>query len=112
MAAPAATSAALAAMSSYGALSAGRAGGAARQSPAQKAQTTGEEFEAVFLNSMFNQMFAGLSGDGPFGGAGAAGTWRSFLTEEYAKSFAKGGGIGIGAEVSRSLLAMQEAANR
>ena len=111
MAAPAATSSALAAMSTYGALSAAR-GGAARTSPTQKAQAMGEEFEAVFLNSMFNQMFAGLSGDGPFGGAGAAGTWRSFLTEEYAKSFAKAGGIGIGAEISRSLLAIQEAANR
>ena len=44
---------------------------------------------------MFNQMFTGIDGDGPFGGGGGAGVWRSFLTEEYSKSFAKTGGIGI-----------------
>ena len=40
------------------------------------------------------QMFTGI-GEGPFGGGGGAGVWRSFLTDEYAKTFAKSGGIGI-----------------
>ena len=35
--------------------------------------------------------------------------WRSFLTDEYSKSFAKAGGIGIADHVYRSLLAQQEA---
>jgi flagellar protein FlgJ len=108
-AAAAPSSSALAAMSRYGALSAGRATPA---TAAQKAKATAEEFEAVFLSSMFNQMFAGLTGDGPFGGKGAAGTWRSFLADEYARSFAKAGGVGIGAQVYRSLLSVQEAASR
>ena len=51
-----------------------------------KARATAQDFEAVFLNSMFQHMFAGLDGEGPFGGSGAAGVWRSFLSEEYAKS--------------------------
>jgi peptidoglycan hydrolase FlgJ len=72
-----------------------------------KAKSTGEDFEAVFLNSMFQQMFAGV-GEGPFSGGHGAQVWRSFLTDEYAKSFVKAGGIGIAAQVQRELLAQQE----
>ena len=32
---------------------------------------------------MFQQMFTGLQGEGPLGGNGATGVWRSFLTDEY-----------------------------
>ena len=57
---------------------------------------------------MFQQMFTGIDGEGPFGGGGATGVWRSFLTDEYAKSFAKAGGIGIADQVYRTLIAQQE----
>jgi Rod binding domain-containing protein len=73
-----------------------------------KARASAIDFEAVFLNNMFSQMFAGIDGDGPFGGGGKAGVWRSFLTDEYAKSFAKAGGIGIADHVYRTLLAQQD----
>ncbi len=73
-----------------------------------KARASAQDFEAVFLNSMFQQMFTGLQGDGPFGGSGATGVWRSFLTDEYSKSFVKAGGIGIADQVYRSLIAQQE----
>ena len=78
-------------------------------SPQQRARATAQEFEAVFLNTMFQQMFTGVDGDGPFGGGTGSGVWRSFLTDEYAKSFARAGGVGIGAEVYRALMAQQEA---
>jgi peptidoglycan hydrolase FlgJ len=74
-----------------------------------KARATAQEFEAVFLNTMFQQMFTNIEGEGPFGGKGGAGVWRSFLTDEYARSFAKAGGIGLADGVYRSLLAQQEA---
>jgi Rod binding domain-containing protein len=74
-----------------------------------KARASAEDFESVFLNSMFNQMLTSVGGDGPFGGGGSAGVWRSFLSEEYSKSFAKAGGIGIADHVYRSLIAQQEA---
>ena len=74
-----------------------------------KAKAASQDFEAVFLNSMFQQMFTGVNGDGPFGGNGATGVWRSFLTDQYAKSFAKAGGVGLAHQVYRSLLAHQEA---
>jgi flagellar protein FlgJ len=74
-----------------------------------RAHAAAVNFEAQFLNSMFGQMLAGVQGDGPFGGKGAVGVWRSFLSEQYAKSFAKAGGIGIADKVYHTLLAQQEA---
>jgi flagellar protein FlgJ len=74
---------------------------------AAKAKAAGEDFEAVFLNSMFQQMFTGV-GQGPFSGGPSANIWRSFLTDEYSKSFVKAGGIGIAPQITRELLAQQE----
>jgi len=74
-----------------------------------KAWATAQDFESVFLNSMLQHMFTGMEGEGPLGGKGAAGVWRSFLTQEYAKTFAKAGGIGLADHVYRSLIAQQEA---
>ena len=74
-----------------------------------KARAAAEDFEAVFLNSMFSQMFTNDDGEGPFGGSQATGVWRSFLTQEYAKSAAAAGGIGLAKHVYSSLLAQQEA---
>ena len=75
---------------------------------AAKARGAAQDFEAVFLNSMFTQMFSGV-GEGPFSGGQAAKTWQGFLTDEYAKNFAKAGGVGIGDTVYRELIAQQEA---
>jgi peptidoglycan hydrolase FlgJ len=72
-----------------------------------KAKATAQNFEAMFLNTMFQQMFTGIDGDGPFGGSGALKVWRSFLTDQYAKSFAKAGGIGIATDVYQELLRQQ-----
>jgi flagellar protein FlgJ len=74
-----------------------------------KAHAAAVNFEAQFLSSMFSQMYKGIEGDGPFGGGQAVGVWRSFLSEQYAKSFAKAGGIGIADKVYHTLLAHQEA---
>ena len=72
-----------------------------------KAQSTATDFEAMFLNSMFAQMTAGLKGEGPFGDTPGTGVWRSMLTEQYSKSFAKAGGVGISSEVYRTLILQQ-----
>jgi flagellar protein FlgJ len=72
-----------------------------------KAKASSEQFEAVFLNSMFLQMFTGIDGDGPFGGNGSLKIWRSFMTDQYAKTFAKAGGIGIASHVYDELLKHQ-----
>ncbi|OJU24776.1 MAG: chemotaxis protein chel [Nitrobacter sp. 62-13] len=73
----------------------------------QKATTTSQDFEAMFLNSMFSQMTSGLKGEGPFGDTPGTGVWRSMLTEQYSKSFAKAGGVGVSDAVFRALIMQQ-----
>jgi peptidoglycan hydrolase FlgJ len=73
----------------------------------KKAKASAQDFEAVFLNSMFSQMTAGIKGEGPFGDTPGTGVWRSMLTEQYSKSFAKAGGIGISNDVFRTLILQQ-----
>jgi len=75
-----------------------------------KAKGAAQDFEAVFLNSMFSQMTSGIKGEGPFGDTTGTGVWRSMLTEQYSKSFAKAGGVGISNDVYRTLILQQ--ANR
>lgn len=75
----------------------------------KKAKTQAQDFEAVFLNSMFSQMTSGLKGDGPFGSTPGTGVWRSMLTDQYSKSFAQAGGVGISSDVFRTLILQQAA---
>ncbi|HEX3938760.1 MAG TPA: rod-binding protein [Xanthobacteraceae bacterium] len=72
-----------------------------------KAKQAAQNFEANFLGNMFQEMFTGIDGDGPFGGSGALKIWRSFMTDQMAKSFAKAGGIGIAPMVYSALLKEQ-----
>ena len=72
-----------------------------------KAKVTAQDFEAMFLNSMFSQMTNGLNGEGPFGNTTGTGVWRSMLTEQYSRQFAKAGGVGISNEVYRTLILQQ-----
>ena len=73
----------------------------------KKIRGQAQDFEAMFLNSMFSQMTSGIKGDGPFGDTPGTGVWRSMLTEEYSKSFAKAGGVGISNDVFRTLILQQ-----
>ncbi|MDO8980173.1 MAG: flagellar assembly peptidoglycan hydrolase FlgJ [Afipia sp.] len=75
-----------------------------------KAKGQAQDFEAVFLNSMFTQMMSGIKGDGPYGNTPGTGIWRSMMTEQYSKSFAQSGGVGISSDVYRTLILQQ--ANR
>jgi flagellar protein FlgJ len=95
------------ALLSANAKSVAHAKAAANGKLADKAKGAAQDFEAVFLNTMFQQMFSSI-GKGPFGGGPGAEVWRSLLTDEYAKSFAKGGGIGIADHVQRALMLQQE----
>ncbi len=72
-----------------------------------KAKATATDFEAMFLNSMFSEMTAGLKGEGPFGDTQGTGVWRSMLTEQYSRLFARAGGVGVASEVYRTLIVQQ-----
>ena len=73
----------------------------------KKTRAKAQEFEAMFLNSMFSQMTSSIKGEGPFGDTPGTGVWRSMLTEQYSKSFARAGGVGISNEVYRTLILQQ-----
>ena len=73
----------------------------------KKLRGQAQDFEAMFLNSMFSQMTSGIKGEGPFGDTVGTGVWRSMLTDEYSKSFAKAGGVGISTDVFRTLILQQ-----
>ena len=72
----------------------------------------GHDFEAMFLSQMLSHMFSGIKADGAFGGGHAEETYRTLLIDEYGKSIAKSGGIGIADQIVRSvLLQFQEASS-
>ncbi len=79
-------------------------------SPEQIRKTAGE-FETMFLEQMFNHMFATIPVNKTFGGGAGEETMRSFLTGAYAKQVTNSGGIGLSAAIARDMLKMQEAAN-
>ena len=66
------------------------------------------EFEAVFLNTMLESMFTGLEEGGAWGNGTGSEAWRGMLVEEYSKTIAQSGGIGVADAVKRELIALQE----
>jgi len=73
-----------------------------------KMRDAAQEFEAVFISQMMKPMFEGLSTEAPFGGGQAEEMYRSLMIDEYGKTIAKSGGIGIADQVMREMLQMQE----
>ncbi len=74
----------------------------------RKIKETAVEFEAQFLSQMLSPMFEGLNAEEPFGGGHAEKMWQSMLVEQYGKSIAKSGGIGLAENIERQLLRAQE----
>ena len=74
----------------------------------EQARAVAEQFEGVFLNQMLSSMFEGLGENGAFGGSYAEDTYRGLLTETYADTITKSGGIGIADSIMRELLSLQE----
>src|SRR5215470_1243987 len=75
----------------------------------KEADRVSREFEAMFLSSMLQPVFAGLkSGKGPFGGGHAEDTFQAMLVDEYGKQMAKAGGVGIAKMVRDQILQLQE----
>jgi hypothetical protein len=73
------------------------------------AKKAGEDFESFFLSQTFEQMYSGVDADPLFGGGNGENIFRSMLIQEYSKVAAKSGTTGIGAEVTREILRLQEA---
>lgn len=74
----------------------------------EKMRETAQDFEAVFLSQMLKPMFQNLTAEAPFGGGAAEEMWQSLMVDEYGKSIAKSGGIGIADAVMSEMLKLQE----
>lgn len=73
-----------------------------------EARQAAEEFEALFVQQMVEQMWAGIETDGEFGGGNGEKIFRSLLHEEYSSKIVATGGLGIADNVYREILKMQE----
>jgi peptidoglycan hydrolase FlgJ len=101
-------------LSAVSAAPASRAADGIQASPASSARAAGKEFEAMFVTRMMESMFDGVKTGGLFGGGEAEKQWRGFLMQEYGKSIAEQGSLGIGrmveADVARLYAAQAEGA--
>lgn len=79
---------------------------------AKTPEAAGENFESFFVTHLLDQMFTGLGVDGLFGGGHAEKVYRGLLTQEYGKSIAKQGGIGVGKMITAELIRIQEDADQ
>ncbi|MFC3069623.1 rod-binding protein [Phenylobacterium soli] len=80
---------------------------AAEMAKRSQIKQTAQDFESSFLSVMMQQMFAGLSTDGPFGGGPGEEMFRSVLTDAMAKQVTRTGGVGVAASVEREMLKLQ-----
>lgn len=73
---------------------------------------TAQQFEAMALGELLQPMFETVKPqDGLFGGGAGEETFRPMLTQEFAKSVAKAGGLGLAGPVYRQMLHIQEGKN-
>jgi Rod binding domain-containing protein len=75
---------------------------------AAKAKKTADEFETVFLENFTNSIMNSSETEGPLGENGTGGgVYRSMLTQEYARSLQKAGGLGLSDQILRDLIQVQ-----
>jgi Rod binding domain-containing protein len=94
------TAAALGAQKAYGAHPEPKA--------ASRLDAAAEDFEAVFLTQMMQAMFSGLGKEGPLGGGEGGDAYRSMLADQYGRTIASSGGVGLSDHVRRELVALQQ----
>lgn len=76
---------------------------------ANEIRAIAQDFEAFFAGLVFDEITAELEPDPLTGGGQAEGMFRSLLNQEYGKSVARTGSLGIADIVQRQLLQLQEA---
>ena len=73
-----------------------------------KIRAAAEDFEAQFVTSMLESMWAGVKTDKMFGGGPGEEMYRSLLNQEYGKAIAKQGSLGIADSIQKEMLRLQE----
>ncbi len=74
----------------------------------KRMKETAMEFEAVYLAEMLRPMFENIEASAPFGGGPGEKIYRDMQIDEYGKSLANNGGIGLADHVMREMIKMQE----
>ena len=67
-----------------------------------------EDFEAIFITQMLGHMFKGMETNKMFGGGQAENIYRDLLVDEYGKTMAGTGGLGLADSIERQLISLQE----
>ena len=67
-----------------------------------------QDFEATFLSEMLKPMFEGVEVDEIFGGGRGEEVFRDLMIQEYGKTMAQSGGIGLAKHVREELIRQQE----
>jgi len=73
-----------------------------------KIDKVSQDFEAVFIAQMMSEMFSSEELNDFFGGGTAGDIYKSLMMNEYGKTIAKAGGIGIADQIKKELLKLQE----
>jgi Rod binding domain-containing protein len=74
-----------------------------------KAWKTAQDFEAMTLGQLLAPMFQTVdNAHGQFGGGDGEAAWQPMLTQEFAKTMARHGGLGLAVPVFHQMLQMQE----
>ena len=79
------------------------AGRAVRAAEAVDIRKAAADFESVFINQMFQAMRKTVPQVGLFGQDSAGQTFREMLDQEWSKSIAESGGMGLGEMLYRQL---------
>lgn len=84
-----------------------KASGALTPQKLQQIKEAADDFEAMFVSEMLNNMYDQVEVDPLFGGGQAEETWRGMITQEYGKEIVKAGGIGMSKEIMAKMIEMQ-----
>lgn len=71
-------------------------------------EAAAKDFEALFIGQMLEHMFGDSLGDEAFGDKETSEVYKSLMVQEYGKTIADAGGIGIASYVKTELLKLQE----
>lgn len=80
----------------------------ARGGSEEEIDRVSREFEAVFISEMMRPMFDGLEIDPMFGGGKGEEIFRSMMVDEYGKTMANAGGVGLADYIKAELIRLQE----
>jgi len=67
-----------------------------------------QDFESMFLAQMLSTMFGDSTGSSLFGNSESKEVYKNLIMNEYGKSIAQMGGIGIASFIKKELIKMQE----